>query len=280
MKAVVGHRLALLGCALLALSPAGARAAPLAGCPTSASFAGASFKSTFDLPHAATARFGPALPASSASAAGSASLLLTTFGVGASADSVQVLPQPAAAFNAQSLLSLDASTAWPNEIAPVPKGANVSAQGITFTVAGGFFAAPSKATGEVALVNYGAGGKVSRQVISTPKKEFFYHHVAWLDVDGDATLDIVAARAKFPTVGKAEGELVWLFQSAAGQWQEQVLASGPDVYFTPADRGRHDGDCGVAVLHRKGAQHLRLRKQELGRLCQRRRCHQVHDRRR
>ena len=129
MKAVVGHRLALLGCALLALSPAGARAAPLAGCPTSASFAGASFKSTFDLPHAATARFGPALPASSASAAGSASLLLTTFGVGASADSVQVLPQPAAAFNAQSLLSLDASTAWPNEIAPVPKGANVSAQG-------------------------------------------------------------------------------------------------------------------------------------------------------
>ena len=108
-------------------------------------------------------------------------------------------------------------------------------------MAGGFFAAPSKATGEVALVNYGAGGKVSRQVISTPKKEFFYHHVAWLDVDGDATLDIVAARAKFPTVGKAEGELVWLFQSAAGQWQEQVLASGPDVYFTPADRGRHDG---------------------------------------
>lgn len=210
---------------------------------------------SFKLASAATASFVPALPspptdpadkdaAVAPLSAAPLSLLLTTFGVGSTADSALVLDNASGGFDARALRVLDNSTAWPNEIAPVPSNATRM-----LTVAGGFFATPSKATGQVARLTLDQHGHVvARDVLSTPRKQFFYHHVAWTDIDGGgAQDDLLAARARFPTVGKPAGELVWLAPPASGSgaWTEQVLAEGPDVYFTPADV---DGDGTIEVV--------------------------------
>lgn len=71
---------------------------------------------------------------------------------------------------------------------------------------------------------------------------WFYHRALLKDVDGDGLVDVVAARATKPLIGKEGGELVWLRQPpgadplapASLPWAEAPLYNGtfsPDVFF-------------------------------------------------
>jgi hypothetical protein len=71
---------------------------------------------------------------------------------------------------------------------------------------------------------------------------WFYHRALLKDVDGDGLVDVVAARATKPLVGKEGGELVWMRQPPGGDplapaslpWAEAPLYNGtfsPDVFF-------------------------------------------------
>ena len=140
-----------------------------------------------------------------------------------------MLKEAVAHFSADALETIDGSDAWPNEALPAPASVG---QGI-YTVAGGFFASPAKATGHVSLLN-ATQSPPQVEKISTDKESYFYHHVAWADLDGSGRLLPLSARAKVPTVGTASGELVYFQPTGPGAWAEHVLTTGPDVFFAAA----------------------------------------------
>lgn len=241
--------LSLIASLLLLLSLAPPATAATASCPTAASFTGASVAGSFALSNAATAAMVPAavFNGSQVPTPSSLAVVFTTFGVGASADSVVALPA-GAPFAASSLITLDTDTAWPNEVGWWPQNNTRR-----LTVAGGFFPVPSKATGQVVMLDISGPApsrlNITRTVLSVSDANFFYHRALWTNVTGasgpGSPSDLVAARAKVPTVGKAQGQLVWLAPPSAPAgpsvrdqdqlWTEVVLAEGPDVFFTPAD---------------------------------------------
>ena len=160
-------------------------------------------------------------------------------------------------FQAVNITTLDANANWPNMASPVPTGAvpswspssSSSTDPAYVLTAGGFFVSPSKATGDISLLditNVDISGAVTKTTISTPKKGNFYHQAEWVDIDGDSKLDILAARAYKPSFnpfGKSQGNLVWLKppNTPGGPWIEQQLTGldGPGVAFTLCDV---DGD--------------------------------------
>ena len=188
---------------------------------------------TVPLPHAAVASIAPQFPG----AVEDPALLLTTFApVGK--DSVVAVPRLSEALRTGAVypVTLDSDAKWPNQAEFVPAGRAAQLPGPGVLVAGGFFVSPSKSTGAVSLLDLSTLPSHPRKMqLSTDKKGFFYHDAQWLAVEpGSARLDVVAARAQKPLIGKSHSELVWLQQPgpAGGAWTERTLISGgPGVGF-------------------------------------------------
>eukprot|EP00730_Choanoeca_flexa_P014888 TRINITY_DN6673_c0_g1_i1.p1 TRINITY_DN6673_c0_g1~~TRINITY_DN6673_c0_g1_i1.p1 ORF type:complete len:411 (+),score=88.89 TRINITY_DN6673_c0_g1_i1:116-1348(+) len=187
-----------------------------------------SIKAQFDLKDAATVSIAPAVNGNDNS-----NVFVTTFAA-FGGDSSYILPDFRSSFSAASLKTIDTSVAWPNEAKACPFNSSLA------TIAGGFFANPSKATGRVSLlaVDSDTGLKGAEVQVTQDKKEYFYHHAEWVSV-GARLQGLVSARVTVPTVGAAQGELVLLTPSnddyLHATWTESVLISGPDVFFTVAD---------------------------------------------
>ena len=125
---------------------------------------------------------------------------------------------------------------WPNGISTVPD----SVFGPGYASVGTGFLTPTYTTGQVLITNIYSNENFS---LSVPKRDFFYHRVVWVDMNGDGHPDALTARAKKSIFGGSTGELVWFEQPkelTKGPWIEHVIATGPDVYFVTADLN-HDG---------------------------------------
>jgi hypothetical protein len=106
-------------------------------------------------------------------------------------------------------------------------------------VAGGFLV-PGNTDGLIYLYDTSdpPSPKRSDNPVAALKKGYFYHQTAWVDINGDGRLDLLAARATVPTLPwkKKAADLVWLEQPASGamggSWAEHLIVSdGPDVAF-------------------------------------------------
>eukprot|EP00041_Stephanoeca_diplocostata_P010701 m.170260 g.170260 ORF g.170260 m.170260 type:complete len:303 (+) comp18262_c0_seq2:57-965(+) len=204
---------------------------------------------TFSLPDAATASFGVNISANTTA------LFLTSFGF-LNGDGVWGILDAASAFEGHSVstppLLLDGEIHWPNQATLAPQNTVGSADNILLE-AGGFFANPSKATGHIVLTDISVNPPTHTQ-ISHDKKNFFYHHAVWRDINKDGRLDVVAARAMDPTIPighKPQAELLWLEQPAVNAmtstWPEHVLTSGPGVAFIFEDLNGDGSDEVVAA---------------------------------
>lgn len=201
----------------------------------------------FDLEHAAVSSIAPSYVGD-----GECTLLLTTFYPFGS-DKCSIVNTP---ISNPTMQDIDVDAKWPNQANPL---SDTDAQKLGMKrgilSASGFFVSPSKSTGAVTLYDTSDINNTTKTTISTSKKNYFYHHAEFADIDGDEnTLDIVAARAyvsEFSRLrrgstsspaffGKTDGELVWLQRNSVNDtWSETVLAKGPDVGFTSDDI---DGD--------------------------------------
>ncbi len=127
---------------------------------------------------------------------------------------------------------LTSSITWPNGIHAMPAALS---SGDHLMIAGGFLV-PGKGTGAISVLNT-RDNTVKK--ITKDKSGWFYHRVAWLDMNGDGRDDIVTARANKPLFGSAKGELIWLKQPTTNPltstWVETVLKTGPDVHFELVD---------------------------------------------
>jgi len=133
---------------------------------------------------------------------------------------------------------------WPNEVEEVSQEVKVNAglDGEFLTVADGFLVPFSgKNTGSISLLKLGQGLTAQRTQISEDKKNWFYHHAEWSDIDADGVLDVVAARATVPIpFGKTDSELVWIKNNGDGTFgSTEVITEGPGVAFRFVDI---DGD--------------------------------------
>ena len=135
---------------------------------------------------------------------------------------------------------LSSAFKWPNKIsiAPVEIG--------EFLVVPDGFIVPTKQTGAVYLLKIdcngtsGATTKSSQLVeLTTPKLSWFYHMVAWRDMNGDGRLDAVTARTSKPFIGETKGQLLWLEQPSPSPlevpWAEHSMTSGPETVFVLID---------------------------------------------
>jgi len=157
--------------------------------------------------------------------------------------------------NETTVTTLDAEAVWPNQAAPVVPGSVASLSTPTVLQAGGFFVSvpghPSKADGTVDLLvaTSDEATEFSKRTISSYKKDNFYHHAEWLDMNNDGRLDVVAARCYEPQyVGKPDSELIWIEQpeDASADWETHVIyPNGPDVAFAVVDL---DGDGNSQII--------------------------------
>ncbi|NQD36609.1 VCBS repeat-containing protein [Permianibacter sp. IMCC34836] len=129
--------------------------------------------------------------------------------------------------------TLATTITWPNGMHTVPE--SISGGAPLIAVAGGFLV-PGKGTGAITLLDRDTK---STRKLTRDKSGWFYHRIAWFDVDNDGRLDILTARGNKPLFGSAKGELLWLKQPSSNPltatWTEHVLKSGPDVHFVIDD---------------------------------------------
>jgi hypothetical protein len=134
---------------------------------------------------------------------------------------------------------------WPNE-AVVPPAGIFPSHGLVVTTG---FLLIGNTTGSVSFV--APNGTISK--LTADRNDYFYHHVEFIDMNGDGRLDMLTMRANKPLLPfqPTAGELVWLEQPATnplGVWKEHVLLSGntaPDVNFRLRDL---DGDGEPEIL--------------------------------
>jgi hypothetical protein len=147
---------------------------------------------------------------------------------------------------------------WPNAVSPVSFPLGPGGAPVRGLLAPGGFLVPPKTVGAVTLLNVTADGALGSPPVklTEPKGDalldgWFYHRALPFDVDGDGLLDVLAARATKPLVGRPGGELVWAKQPtgpaplAAAPWATAPLLGGafaPDVFFTAPASLRSDGD--------------------------------------
>eukprot|EP00051_Salpingoeca_urceolata_P014863 m.189660 g.189660 ORF g.189660 m.189660 type:complete len:421 (+) comp18212_c0_seq5:173-1435(+) len=122
---------------------------------------------------------------------------------------------------------------WPNSISTAPPSALGDKH--EYLVVPDGFLVPGKNTGGIHLIQNPRGGvNATAKTLTVPKKDFFYHHAEWIDINLDGRLDLLTARASKPVFGSSGGELLWLEQPASNPfsagWKEHVITEGPDVY--------------------------------------------------
>ena len=186
----------------------------------------------FPLKNAAVTTLTPAWPGSVGAA-----LLVTTFAAFGN-EPFYVVPNISSVISGQAEaapIALDTNLGWTNYADLVPDGALPDMQGETVVATAGGFLVPGHQTGSIELFHMSGLATANRTKISTDKKSFFYHKLVWHDCNGDGRLDVMAARANVPNIGRKQGELIWLEQPASGAmggpWKEHLLTSGPDVDF-------------------------------------------------
>ena len=151
-------------------------------------------------------------------------LTVTTFNPAPHGGStVGILPFGTNLSTPPQLTVLNSSFNWPNQASPV------ELLGKRVILAAGGFLVPTHDTGEVVLIDPSTGLVTP---VARPKPEYFYHKAILQDMNGDGLVDILAARAKVPSVRFWESrhtELVWF---EAPSWEEHVLVEdGPGVAF-------------------------------------------------
>eukprot|EP00053_Salpingoeca_punica_P008678 m.77565 g.77565 ORF g.77565 m.77565 type:complete len:416 (+) comp14706_c0_seq1:33-1280(+) len=160
------------------------------------------------------------------------SLLVSEFGPLSSGKVLQLTNLNLRSADAVNASVISSAFLWPNMISMAPAGALPVE---TLVVPDGFLV-PGYSTGGIWLVPTPFNGSAVAIEISTSLSGYFYHQVEWYDVDGDGLLDIVTARVDKPIFGSSKGQLVWLRQPSSdpfnNAWTEQVLADGPEVFFT------------------------------------------------
>jgi hypothetical protein len=165
---------------------------------------------------------------------GTKDLMISSFGISGDDKilSVSLLPDQLSQASELKATKITDQLTWPNSIAVVPD----EIAGPNLFVVGTGFLVPGRTTGEIAIVDQ-ISGKSHR--MTTPKKDWFYHKIEWVDINRDGRLDMIAARAKKSMFGPGVGELLWLEQPSldalANPWQEHVIAQGPDVHFVSLD---------------------------------------------
>ena len=113
------------------------------------------------------------------------------------------------------------------------------------------FLVPLHETGGLYLLKIDCNGTTSLVsavkliAITAPKRSYFYHMVAWRDMNGDGLLDAVTARTISPLFGKAAGQLLWLEQPKTDPlknvpWTEHALTDGPETVFILTDLNPSD----------------------------------------
>jgi len=197
---------------------------------------------TFKMTNPAVATVVPGVRSASEFPGQTAGIILTTFNVG-NVDGVWTVKDAGKLINSSTstatVTQVDKSIHWPNMADIAPAGAFEGTSVIL--EAGGFFVSPSKSTGQVILTDVTEATPTNFK-ISTDKKSYFYHQALWHDINGDGKLDVLAARAFFPTIptpwNKAKGDLIWMEHPASGDplttpWVEHdlVVGNGPDVAF-------------------------------------------------
>ena len=216
------------------------------------------------LEHAAVASFDFNFPETDVA------LILTTF-YPFGQDKVYAIPNVKEVFsgNPEKLITIDNKSKWPNQADGTEKGVIDEAPNSSFVLeAGGFFVAPSKATGSVILLDVTNPTNVQRTIISEPDNDFFYHHAVFIDINGDGRKDILAARALKSlnpfAKRKTASNLVWFEQpksgaTTAGTWHQHQLTndSGPGVGFTFADLD-NDGEIEIIASQFFSEQQLSL----------------------
>ncbi|XP_066268656.1 uncharacterized protein [Branchiostoma lanceolatum] len=128
---------------------------------------------------------------------------------------------------------------WPNEVEPVP--VDVFGKPGVVSVAGGFFL-PTKSDGGLFLIDGWPDKAGSPVDISSDdeKRDWFFHRVEWVDMDGDGLKDALTARAFFnPLAGSSKGELLWFQQPKSNPtttpyWSLHKIITGPDTFFRTA----------------------------------------------
>ncbi len=120
---------------------------------------------------------------------------------------------------------------WPNEIVEAPE----SLFGSGYLIIAEGFLVPFKGNGAVELYDI---AKKELRPLTKLKKGYWYHRVEFWDYNQDGRLDIIAARAKKGMMGGDDAELVALIAPADpffGDWKEEVILKGPDVFFRLVD---------------------------------------------
>ncbi|XP_064610023.1 uncharacterized protein LOC135473979 isoform X2 [Liolophura sinensis] len=145
---------------------------------------------------------------------------------------------------------LTESVTWPNDISGVPEyvfGPNMVA------IPDGFLV-PFKKKGSISILNITSDPAQGPYKISDDdgKTEWFYHKVIWKDMDKDGLFDAVTCRATGKELGGFDGQLVWFKNPGAPffqtTWVPHVIASGPDVYLTPAALPIPDGELDTILI--------------------------------
>jgi len=132
---------------------------------------------------------------------------------------------------------------WPNQAANVPR--HVIPGFTDIVVISGGFLVPGKGNGAITLLDRETGN--SKKI--TTSKNLWYHHVEWIDCDGDGLLDIVTASCDKSFFGSARCALYWLKQPTSNPlgstWTSTKIIDGPDVFFIIEDI---DGDGQLDLL--------------------------------
>lgn len=122
-------------------------------------------------------------------------------------------------------VSLTNQITWPNGIVPadllVPN---------SIIIPSGFLV-PGKTKGNLNYLD--KNGLIA--LVPNELTHWFYHDVAFKDMNMDGYIDIVAGRANVPIFGKPQSQLIWLKNpgktSITGPWELQFLMqqNGPDI---------------------------------------------------
>jgi hypothetical protein len=122
------------------------------------------------------------------------------------------------------------SVTWPNLVNKAPASVFGSAGVI---IAGGFLV-PGKTNGGIWFS--GADGKIIELFRG---KDYFYHTVAFYDVDQDGKMDMLSCRASKGLFSDGRGDLVYLQPidraKPLGKWKETIIGRGCDTFFVLED---------------------------------------------